>query len=321
MDIEDRKRLVVIQKFITETFSESDWAGFGQLTESMNYIKNHDRLSRSLYNGDEDYPHCVAEVLHKICTENESIMGTIIDFYDIDIWYENKEPEKSERIFRRKPDGTAKFWINGYLKVFITHLAVSKEKAVSLKEALKIWGMSAFVAHEDIEPTKEWMAEIELGLGTMDILVAMVEPSFKESNWTDQEIGFALGRQVEIVPLRIGADPHGFMGKFQGIQAKGKYASDLSKDILKIVLKKPKLHAKIINAFNIILPTTETSEKVKRISEIDEINLLNPQEMKEILERSSLSDREKLNLKHLIIKYKAFEKEKEKEVIEDEIPF
>ena len=81
----------------------------------------------------------------------------------------------------------------------------------------------AFIAHEDIEASKEWRDEVEAGLETMEVLVAVVEPGFKESDWCAQEVGYALGRKIDIIPLRAGLDPFGFFGKYQGIQIKGKY--------------------------------------------------------------------------------------------------
>jgi len=87
---------------------------------------------------------------------------------------------------------------------------------------LKNYAISAFVAHEDIEPTFEWQSEIEKALFSMDALVAILTPGFQESRWTDQEVGFALGRGILVVPLRKGLDPYGFIGKVQGIQADGK---------------------------------------------------------------------------------------------------
>ena len=73
------------------------------------------------------------------------------------------------------------------------------------------------MAHEDIEPMKEWENEIENALFSMDILVALLTERFSASNWTDQEVGVAIGLKVPIIPVRWGKDPYGFMGKYQAI--------------------------------------------------------------------------------------------------------
>ncbi len=83
----------------------------------------------------------------------------------------------------------ATFWEAGHFRLFLSHLSTFKEKTETLKAALKRFGISAFVAHVDIEPTKEWQAEIDAGLFSMDALAAILMPGFKESNWTDQEVG------------------------------------------------------------------------------------------------------------------------------------
>ena len=86
-----------------------------------------------------------------------------------------------------------------------------------LRDSLDRYGVSCFVAHEDIEPTKEWQDEIEGALFSMDALVALLTERFSESCWTDQEIGIAYGRGVPVVPVRLGTDPYGFIGKYQAL--------------------------------------------------------------------------------------------------------
>ena len=63
--------------------------------------------------------------------------------------------------------------------------------------------MSCFVAHVDIHPTKEWQDEIESALSSMDGFVALLTDKFHESDWTDQEVGFALARGVPIIAVRL----------------------------------------------------------------------------------------------------------------------
>ena len=58
------------------------------------------------------------------------------------------------------------FWKKGMLKVFLSHLAVDRTFAGALQQCLFEYGISCFVAHNDIEPTMEWLAEIETALAT-----------------------------------------------------------------------------------------------------------------------------------------------------------
>ena len=48
-------------------------------------------------------------------------------------------------------------------------------------------------------------------------LSAFITHDFHASAWTDQEVGWAFGRGLLVVPVRLGADPYGFAGKVQGI--------------------------------------------------------------------------------------------------------
>src|SRR5688572_28566139 len=58
------------------------------------------------------------------------------------------------------------FWRDGYFSLFISHLASDKSVAQNLKIELEKYSISGFVAHSDIEPTKEWQDEIEVALRT-----------------------------------------------------------------------------------------------------------------------------------------------------------
>jgi hypothetical protein len=89
-----------------------------------------------------------------------------------------------------------RLWPDGRFRLFLSHVAAYKVSVSTLKSQLGLRGVAAFVAHEDIEPSLEWRDEIELGLRSMHALVALITPEFHASPWTDQEIGWALGRGV-----------------------------------------------------------------------------------------------------------------------------
>ena len=120
-----------------------------------------------------------------------------------------------------------RFWKKGYFRLFLSHISQYKKGASRLQRKLEEFAISAFVAHEDIEPTKEWQGEIERALSSMEALGALLTEGFKESDWTVQKIGFALGKGVPVVAIRNGMDPFGFFGKWQAIQGSGRYAKDI----------------------------------------------------------------------------------------------
>jgi hypothetical protein len=96
-------------------------------------------------------------------------------------------------------------------RLFISHISKDKHRATRLKECLALYAISAFVAHEDIFPTLEWQTEIERALYFMDAFIAIHTPGFSKSFWTQQEIGFAVGRGVKIISFSMGEDPTGFI--------------------------------------------------------------------------------------------------------------
>ena len=128
------------------------------------------------------------------------------------------------------------FWTKGQMRLFVSHLAAHRVYAAELQEAFSHLGISAFVAHNDIEPTTEWQTQIETALGTCDALIALLHPDFHESKWTDQEIGFAMGRGVPVFSVRFGQDPYGFIGRFQAFNGNGKTGSALADELFAVYL-------------------------------------------------------------------------------------
>lgn len=115
------------------------------------------------------------------------------------------------------PDTATRIWGTGGFRLFLSHKSEVKKQVAELKLRLGSYGISCFVAHEDIHPTKQWQDEIESALTSMDGFVALLTDEFHNSYWTDQEVGFALGRGVPIIAVRLGLDPYGFIGKFQAL--------------------------------------------------------------------------------------------------------
>jgi hypothetical protein len=177
----------------------------------------------------------------------------------------------------RSPRGLAltqsKFWLSGHFRLFLSHLSSFKEKTAQLQTALREYGISAFVAHEDIAPTKEWQHEIENALFTMDALVVILTPGFKESNWTDQEVGVAVGRDVLIIPIKRGLNPYGFIAKYQGLQGDSKTISQVANELFQILAShsktKPRIAEALVEQVLVSAGFTEAIGKLKLIRRIE----------------------------------------------------
>jgi len=167
----------------------------------------------------------------------------------------------------------ATFWEPFHFKLFLSHLSSFKKTTGLLQAALRNYGVSAFVAHVDIEPTKEWLDEIEAGLYSMDALAAILMPGFKESNWTDQEVGVAVGRGVLVIPIIRGLNPYGFISKYQGLQAEGKTVTSVAESIFRVLVSSPKTRSRMLSC---LIDTTiraasadEALEKLKYIASVE----------------------------------------------------
>jgi hypothetical protein len=108
-------------------------------------------------------------------------------------------------------------WASDRIRVFISHTSAHRAAVGEIAEVLDRFAYSCFVAHDRIEPTREWQEAIELALRTCEVMVAYVTADFSQSAWTDQEVGWALGRELVVIPVRAEAVPYGFFGSYQAV--------------------------------------------------------------------------------------------------------
>ena len=133
-------------------------------------------------------------------------------------------------------------------RLFISHVSKDKLKATRLKSCLEIYGISGFVAHEDIHPTLEWQSEIERALNNMDAFIAIHTPGSSNSNWTQQEIGFALGKGVKVISFKMGEDPTGFISRHQALARRDRTAEEVAKEINDLLLGDERTFGKLSTA-------------------------------------------------------------------------
>jgi len=79
----------------------------------------------------------------------------------------------------------------------------------------------------------------------MDAFVALLTEGFHESDWTDQEVGYALGRSVPLIAVKLGKDPYGFIGKFQALSCKW---AEAPLELAKLLIKQPRMLDALIDA-------------------------------------------------------------------------
>ena len=136
------------------------------------------------------------------------------------------------------PD-TLAIWKPRHLRLFITHRDEYKRQANKLATALEDYGVSAFVAHDTIGAMEDWKKEILKGLETMEVMLAFLTDDFDQSTFCNQEIGYALGRRVPIIPLKLQkAAPPGFISSDQALRGTVDYAADSAPEVYKLLVDK-----------------------------------------------------------------------------------
>ena len=141
-------------------------------------------------------------------------------------------------------------WTKNQFKVFLSHKATCKEETSKLKRELEKYGINAFVAHNDIEPTKEWQNEIEKALLSMDAFVALITEDFHDSEWTNQEIGFSLAFEIPHIYINLDGNPKGFAAKIQALKCSWE---DAPEKILNVLLKYDKARNALIDNLKNVL--------------------------------------------------------------------
>ena len=152
---------------------------------------------------------------------------------------------------------------------FLSHKAEMKKEVAALRDKLESFGVSSFVAHMDIRPTKPWQDEIESALASMDGFAALLTDKFHESDWTDQEVGFALARGVPLVAVRMGRDPYGFMGKFQALTAKW---DTCPAELVKLLIKHDRMFSSYVRAIRKVASWATGNELGKVLVAIEDLN-------------------------------------------------
>lgn len=169
------------------------------------------------------------------------------------------------------------FWKTGMLKVFVSHLAADRVLAGALQKSLLEHGVCCFVAHNDIQPTAEWLAEIEIALATCDTLIALLTPDFHKSSWTDQEVGFAMGRGLPAFAIELGQVPYGFIGRFQAFNGKGKSAVQLAEEVFDAYCKNKQTQRRMSEVLVGLFEASASFAEAKRlIRYLEELEVWEP---------------------------------------------
>lgn len=136
------------------------------------------------------------------------------------------------------------------------------------------YGIDAFVAHNDIEPSKKWRDTIRAALASCHFMVAVIHENFHESQWCDQEIGWAMGRGIPVMPVRRQANQgqrrDGFLEEHQDLvlgppEQYGSAEPYLARQIFARVLEDPRTRSVGIKALIESLVNSTSFDNTRRI--------------------------------------------------------
>lgn len=246
---------------VEEGWSYDGWNG-GTHGHAL-YLVVPETLYLSLVNKKDDLQQRIREDLNKLHNIQNEYIGAV--FLEMEVAADQDWRKESGLLMTGQraiaPEAASRVWGNEGYRVFLSHKNNVKKETAELKEKLKLLGISGFVAHEDIHPTKEWQNEIENALFSMDAFVALMTEGFHDSDWTDQEVGVAFGRGVPIISVKLGKDPYGFIGKFQALSCSWDTAA---KEIVKILVR----HDRMLNSYINAIVTCSNFEQGNTLSEL-----------------------------------------------------
>jgi hypothetical protein len=89
------------------------------------------------------------------------------------------------------------------LEVFLSYSVGPSDLQLvaNLQEQVNAAGVALYLADRDVQPGTNLSAKIEKAISRSEAVVALLTEKGVDSNWVNQEIGFALGKEKVVVPL------------------------------------------------------------------------------------------------------------------------
>lgn len=165
----------------------------------------------------------IARQIHSDLAELNSVSNEYFGNVVIEAEDENDPECQAATAFSERPPldpESVSIWKPGLARMFLSHRDKHKAAVREVADALENYGLSCFVAHETIPDDEDWKEVILQGLETMEIMVAVTTEDFSESYFCMQEIGYALGKGVPVISLKVSkSDPCGFISHKQGARS------------------------------------------------------------------------------------------------------
>ena len=158
-----------------------------------------------------------------------------------------------------------------FKEVFLSYNTADRSLAGKIGKQLEALGFAAFLAHEDIEVSVEWRAEILRHLDSCSGLIAIVTENFSRSKWTNQEVGIAMGKGKPVVSLVFGESGilPGFLESLQGIQASEENVEEVVSTAAQAISKEKGFSTAYIQLATILNKFVYRWESYQRLTEAE----------------------------------------------------
>lgn len=191
----------------------------------------------------------------------------------------------------RQQQASDRPWGSNPVAVFLSHCHEDAAFVGSVRDVLASqYGIDAFVAHNDIDPSKKWRDTIRAALASCHLMVAVLHERFHESQWCDQEVGWALGRGVPVMPVRrqphVGHRYDGFLEEHQDLvldpaQGTGEYW--LAQQIFERVLAEPKTRSVGVKALAEAFVNSYNFDNTRRLwARIDQVESFDSEQLRRL---------------------------------------
>jgi hypothetical protein len=261
--------IVNSQTRVHEGWSSDNWNG--STVGHALYLVVPELLFLNFVKQKDDIQNQLKDDLNKIHNVQNEFIEEV--FLEMDVAEDHEWRKESGLLIDGKrdapPDAIKRIWGDVGFRLFLSHKSEVKKETAALKEGLRLFGISCFVAHEDIHPTKAWQDEIENALASMDGFVALMTESFHDSHWTDQEVGYAVAQGVPIIAVRLGKDPYGFIGKFQALSSTWLTAVE---DVVKLLINNDQVFSGYIQALGACSSFEAGNSLAKVLPSIEKLN-------------------------------------------------
>ncbi|MBI1939477.1 MAG: toll/interleukin-1 receptor domain-containing protein [Ignavibacteriales bacterium] len=149
------------------------------------------------------------------------------------------------------------------LKIFLSYNSQDSDLAGSIKRNLGSYGLSVFLAHEDIEPTQDWIDRLLLELNKSVVFIPILTESFLKSKWTSQEIGIALANDIFIISLKVDIDPFGFLSRYQALKFRTKNLPLSCSHITNLIYSNKHLRKQFLDGLIDLFTKSDTFDEAK----------------------------------------------------------